>query len=45
VIVQHHDLSNGTGILELEDRFLFDAKDDNIITPNTNLPDGELAVH
>lgn len=39
VVIKHYNLSNGTGILELQDGFLFDAKDNHIITPNTDLPD------
>jgi hypothetical protein len=36
MVIEHHNLSNGTGVLELQDGFLFDAKDDHITTPNTD---------
>jgi hypothetical protein len=38
MVIKHHNLSNGAGVLKLQDGFLFDAKDDHIITPNADLP-------
>jgi hypothetical protein len=37
VIVQHHGLANRTGILQLQDRLLLHAEDDNVLAPHSHL--------
>jgi len=37
VVVEHDDFANSSRILKLEDRFLLDAQDDNVLPSDPNL--------
>jgi len=37
VVVEHHNFSNSSWILELQDRFLLNTQDDNVLPSDPNL--------